>query len=73
MVSELGNPTQSLSVPMNARALDGRSIGRVTHSTVPVHIWVSRNHSETMQLLLIDLPHVPVVLGFSWLQKQSNY
>jgi hypothetical protein len=39
-VSELGIPIQPLSVPMDARALDGCSIDRVTHSTVPVHIQV---------------------------------
>ena len=45
---ELGIPTQPLSVPMDGRALDSRSIGEVTHSTVPVQLWVSGNHSETI-------------------------
>lgn len=65
MVSELSISTQLLSVTMDARALDGRSIGRVTCSTVPVHIRVSGNQSETIQFLLIFFflsSHVYVVL-----------
>lgn len=65
LVSELGISTQLLSVPMVAIALEGRSIGRVTHSTVPINLHVSGNHSESMQFLLIESPHIPVVLGFS--------
>ena len=61
----LGIPTQPFSLPMNARALDGRYIGEVTHSTVPVQLRVSGNQSETIHFLLIASPHVPVVLGFS--------
>jgi hypothetical protein len=62
LVSELGIPTQLLSVLMDARAMDGRSIGRVTHSTVPINLWVSGNRSESILLLLIESPHI---LGFS--------
>ncbi|KAM9561826.1 uncharacterized protein ACWYII_025626 [Salvelinus alpinus] len=44
LVSELGISTQLLSVPMNARGLDGRSIGRVTRrfihpSSSPTGAW----------------------------------
>ena len=72
ITSEHGIPPQPLSVPMDARALDGRSVLEVTHSTVPVQLWVSGNHSETIHFLLIASPHVPVVLGISWLQKQNH-
>uniref|UniRef100_A0A4W5NN01 ribonuclease H n=1 Tax=Hucho hucho TaxID=62062 RepID=A0A4W5NN01_9TELE len=70
IASELGIPSQPLSVPMDARALDGRSTGEVTHSTVPVQLRFSGNHSETIQFLIAS-PHVPVVLGLSWLQKHN--
>ena len=49
LVSELVITTQLLSVPMDGRALDGRSIG-VTHSTIPLNMWVSGNHSESIVL-----------------------
>lgn len=71
LVSELGIPTQPLSVPKDARALDGRSIGRVMYSTVPMTLRISGNHSESIQLLLIESPHIPVALGFSWVQKHN--
>ena len=44
--SELGIPTQPLSIPMDVRALDGLSIGRVTHHTTSINLRVSGNHSE---------------------------
>jgi hypothetical protein len=65
IASELGIPTQPFSVPMDVRALDGRSIEDVTHSTVPIQVWVSGNHSETIQFLLIASPHVPSVWATS--------
>jgi hypothetical protein len=35
---ELGIPTQLFSIPMGVRALDGRSIGQVTHQTTLVNL-----------------------------------
>jgi hypothetical protein len=68
---ELGIPTRPLSVPLDTRALDGRSIGEVPHGTVLVQLQVFGNHSETIQFLLIASPHVPVVLGFSKAQSDD--
>ena len=47
---------QLLSSPMDFRALDGRSIGRVNHNTTPINLRVSGNHSDTIQFLLIKSP-----------------
>jgi hypothetical protein len=71
LASKLNILTQPLSIPMHIGALDGRSIGRVTHNTTPIHLRVSGNHSEAIQFLLIKSPLIPVVLGFSWLQRHS--
>ena len=71
LASDLGISTQLLSIPLDTRALDGHSISRVTHSTVPIKLRVSGNHSESIQPLLIEVPHFPVVLGFSWLQRYN--
>ena len=68
LASELDIPTQSLSIPMGNRALEGRFIGWVTHNTTPINLRVSGNHSGTIQFLLIKSPQVPVVLRFFWLQ-----
>jgi hypothetical protein len=71
VVSELGIPTNPLSISMDIRALDGRSIGRVTHTTYPINLRVSGNPSEFMQFLPIESPPAPMVLGFSWLQRHN--
>ena len=71
LASELNIPTQPLSTPMDVRALDGCSIGRVTHNATPTDLRVSGNHSEAIQFLLIKSPLIPVVLRFSWLQRHN--
>jgi hypothetical protein len=38
LASELGIPTQPLSIPMDVRALDERSIGLVTHKLTSVNL-----------------------------------
>ena len=71
LASELNIATQPLSIPMDVRVLDGRSTGWVTHNTTPINLRVSGNHSKTIQFLLIKSPQIPVVLGFSWLQRHN--
>ena len=67
LAHQLNIPTISVDKPRQASALDGRSIGLVTHSTVPVKLRISGNHCETISLHLINSPHVPVILGRPWL------
>ena len=62
---------QPLSIPMDVRALDGRSVGRVTHNTTPINLRVSGTHSESIKFLLIKSSQAPVVLGLSWLQRHN--
>ena len=38
LASGLNIPTQPLSIPMDVRALDRRSIGLVTHNTTPINL-----------------------------------
>ena len=68
LASELGIPTQPRSIPMDVRALNGRSIGWVTQNTTPISLRVLGNHNEVIQFLLIKSPQIPMVLVFSWLQ-----
>ena len=56
LASELDIHTQPLSISMDVRALNGRSIGWVTHKTIPINLRVSGNHSETIQFLLVKSP-----------------
>ena len=50
LASELDVTSQPLSISMDVRVLDGRSIGRVTHNTTTINLQVSGNHSETIQI-----------------------
>ena len=71
LVSELGIPTQPLSLPMDVRVLDGCAIGRVTHNTTLIILRLTGYHSEAIQFMLIKSPQLPVVLRLSWLQRHN--
>ena len=73
LTSELNIPTQPLSIPMDVRVLEGRSIGRVTHNTTPINLYVCLGTTaKSIQFLLIKSPLIPVVLGFSWLPHHNS-
>ena len=63
LVSALDISTPPLSIPMDVRALNVRSMGRITYNTDPINLRVSENHSEAMKFLILDSPHVPIVVN----------
>ena len=71
MVRRLKIDTVTLDLPIEAQALDGRTLTRsstvpythaVEYRTVPVNLLVSGNHHESISLLVITSPFSPVVL-----------
>ncbi|KAJ8346477.1 hypothetical protein SKAU_G00278780 [Synaphobranchus kaupii] len=68
-----GIPTERLTSPISALALDGRSLGLVTHSTVPIQLVLSGNHRESIQLLLINSKQSALVLGQTWLRLHNPH
>ncbi|KAJ8333610.1 hypothetical protein SKAU_G00416180 [Synaphobranchus kaupii] len=72
-VKKFGIPTEALPTPITALALDGRSLGVVTHSTVPLQLILSGNHRETIQLLLIQSKQSSMVLGQTWLRLHNPH
>ncbi|KAJ8356966.1 hypothetical protein SKAU_G00197600 [Synaphobranchus kaupii] len=68
-----GIPTELLPSPITAFALDGRSLGLVTHSTVPLQLVLSGNHRESIQLLLINSKQSAIVLGQTWLRLHNPH
>ncbi|KAJ8343696.1 hypothetical protein SKAU_G00310250 [Synaphobranchus kaupii] len=68
-----GIPTEALPSPITALALDGRSLGLVTHSTVPIQLVLSGNHRESIQLLLINSKQSSIVLGQTWLRLHNPH
>lgn len=52
--------------PISVNALDGQALPFVTHSTGLVSLTTSGNHTEEIDIMLIDSPLAPVVLGHPW-------
>lgn len=62
-----------LPEPVPARALNGHLLGMVTHQTEPVKLLMSGNHHETIQFHLLPSPHIPLILGYPWLQHHNPH
>lgn len=60
-------PVVALPQPIAVHALNGLSRPSITHTTGPVRLITSGNHTETIHFLLTDTPVTPVVLGHPWL------
>ncbi len=59
-------PVVALSQPIAVHALNGLSLPSITHTTGPVRLLNSVNHTEIIHFLLTDTPVTPVVLGHPW-------
>lgn len=68
---QLHIPTVSLRHKVSVTALNGQSLPDITHSTIPVTLVTSGNHTETIEFLLTDSPMTPVVLGHPWLVRNN--
>lgn len=56
----------STRLTLQANALSGCLLARVTHHTQPVHLLVSGNHAEQIQFHLISSSNSPFVPGQTW-------
>ena len=68
-----GIPTAESDRPKQIKALDGKTLAEVTHSTVPVSFNLSGNHIEFITLLLIPSPSSPLVLGYPRLTSHNPH
>ncbi len=64
-------PIITLDHRIVVKALNGQSLPPVTHSTTPVTLITSGNHTERIIFFLTDSPLAPVVLGHPWLTKHN--
>lgn len=71
LVNELSIPTEPLEIPIEASGLGGQHLSRITHRTEPLLLISSGNHRESIQFLITQSTHTPVVLGFSWLIQHN--
>ena len=68
-----GVKTVPLTQPVNASALDGRLLFKVTHRTAPIQVTINDHHTELMQFHLFDSAQHPLVLGVPWLKKHNPH
>lgn len=73
LAEQLGCELLPLTTPIQANALDGRLIAKVTHYTSPVNLTLSGNHHESISLHLISSPQTPLVLGHPWLKLHNPH
>ena len=73
VASQMGINIEPLPSPLQANALTGRLLARVTHRSEPVHLLVSGNHHEQIQFHIIASPLAPVVLGQPWLRLHNPH
>lgn len=73
LVKQWNLPTESMEKPLVANALTGVRLAQITHTTVPVSLTLSGNHHEQLRFLVINAPHVPIVLGHPWLVKHNPH
>ncbi|XDV54467.1 hypothetical protein PO909_022751 [Leuciscus waleckii] len=68
---QLHLPISPLPHQISVNALNGQQLPNFTHSTDPITLITSGNHTETIPFLLMDSPVAPVVLGHPWLVKHN--
>lgn len=61
---QLGINLIPLSGPLPASALDSHILGTITHQTMPIHMFLSGNHHETIQSRVLRSPDLPLILGY---------
>ena len=71
LAKRLGITTVPLTSPVDASALDGKLLFRVTHITEPVQVTIDDIHTERLRFHLFDSALHPIVLGFPWLLRHN--
>ena len=73
LARQAGIPLEPLDATLSAQALDGHSLGKITHRTSPLSLTLSGNHMETIQFYVLHAPTAPLVLGHPWLDKHDPH
>ena len=66
-------PLEPLDTVLSAQVLDGRSLGKITHRTIPLSLTISGNHVESLQFYVLHAPTAPLVLGHTWLDRHDPH
>uniref|UniRef100_A0A9J7X6B8 Retrotransposon gag domain-containing protein n=1 Tax=Cyprinus carpio carpio TaxID=630221 RepID=A0A9J7X6B8_CYPCA len=71
LAQHLKLPITPLSHQITVNALNGQVLPCITHTTGPITLLTSGNHTENIPFLLMDSPVAPIVLGHPWLVKHN--
>ncbi|KAJ0022316.1 hypothetical protein NQD34_009806 [Periophthalmus magnuspinnatus] len=71
LAEQFGIKLEALEWPLDAWALDGRSLAHVTLVTEPLTLVVSGNHREVHRFHVLSSPSLSLVLGYPWLQTHN--
>lgn len=74
MAKRLSIHATSLQKPLSIMAVDGSPLGsgEVSYCTPPLQLWMGE-HTECKQFFLIHSPKLPLILGYSWLDKHNPH
>lgn len=73
LVKRLGLTPIPLPKSLEASALDGRLLCKVTHHTQPTQMIIDINHSESLSFHLFNSPLHPLILGYPWLVEHNPH
>ncbi len=73
LANNLCIPYETCPSPWKVEALDGRPIGSgmIKFRTVPLHLTIENDHSETISFYLIESSKEPLILGYPWLRLHN--
>uniref|UniRef100_A0A674NB00 CCHC-type domain-containing protein n=1 Tax=Takifugu rubripes TaxID=31033 RepID=A0A674NB00_TAKRU len=73
LARQAGVPLVPLDRSLSPQAIDGRSLGNITHRTIPLTLTLSGNHIESTPFLVLHAPTAPLVLGRPWLERHDPH
>uniref|UniRef100_A0A674NN42 Gypsy retrotransposon integrase-like protein 1 n=1 Tax=Takifugu rubripes TaxID=31033 RepID=A0A674NN42_TAKRU len=73
LARQAGVPLVPLDRSLSLQAIDGRSLGNITHRTIPLTLTLSGNHIESTRFLVLHAPTAPLVLGRPWLERHNPH
>lgn len=59
--------------PRSVLALDGHTLNQSSMQTQEVRLCICGNHVETLTILTITSPDLPIFLGATWLRKHNSH
>ena len=70
---KLGIPVSALQRSLPAFALNGHSLGPVTHQAQPLTLTISGDHVESIRPYVTHSPGTPFILGRPWLELHTPH